>query len=85
MFPKSFVYSKLIEVVKTNLKEFFLDPKDLHQNSDGQINRKKGAKKMLSQGAYEFGEGYFDIKFDGKIGVTTGYTSKDRKKVRFLM
>lgn len=78
-FPTTFVYVKLIEIVKKNLKEFFLDPNDLIQNSSGQINRKKGGKKMISQGAYEFGEGYFDLKFDGKIGVRNSFGTKDRK------
>lgn len=79
MFPDTFIYSKLIDVVKRNLKEFFLDPKDLVQNSNGEINRKKGGKRTLSQGAYEYGDGIFDLKFDGRIGTRTNYNPKDKK------
>lgn len=80
VFVPSFPYTKLIEIVKETFKEFFLDPKDLVQNTNGQINRKKGGKKKtLSQGAYEFGSGFFDIKLDGQIGVRTIPISKDSK------
>ena len=79
VFPETFIYTKLISSVKKNLKEFFIDPNDLVQNSNGQINRKKGGKKMLSQGAYEYGDGFFDLKFDGRIGVRANFNPKDKK------
>ena len=74
----SFLYKDLVERSKDNFKEYFFDPKDLVQNNSGQINRKKGGKKKtLSQGAYEFGNGFFDIKFDGQIGFRTVLPNKD--------
>ena len=79
-FPPTFIYSKFINIVKKNFKDFFLESKDLIQNNNGEINQKnKGSKKSLSLGAYEFGEGYFDLKFDGKIGIRTSAPSKDRR------
>jgi len=74
------VYSKLIEIVKRDFKEFFLESKDLVQNSNGEINQKhKGNKKSLSQGAYEFGDGIFDLKFDCKIGLRTNVPTRDKR------
>ena len=58
-YPSTFVYSKLIELVKENFKEFFIDPDDIVLNNNAQINRKKGKKYALSQGAYEYGDGFF--------------------------
>lgn len=81
VFPETFLYSKLIDIVKENFKDFFIDPKDLVQNNNGQINRKKGGKRTVSQAAYEFGEGYFDLKYDSRIGIRTSANSKDKKKV----
>jgi hypothetical protein len=57
-----------------------LESKDLVQNNNGEINQKnKGSKKSLCLGAYEFGDGYFDLKFDGKIGIRTVAPNKDRR------
>lgn len=42
---------------------------------------KGGKKKTLSQGAYEFGCGYFDIKFDGQIGVRTSLPINHKKRI----
>lgn len=78
-FPETFIYANLIRKIKKNFKEFFIDPKDLVQNSNGQINRKKGGKRTLSQGIYEFGEGFFDLKFDGKIGIRSNVNPKNKK------
>lgn len=80
VFPPTFVYSKLIQIVKEYMKEFFIDPKDLVQNSSGQINRKKGGKRALSQGAYESGDGPFDLKYDGTLGIRGIKNSKDKKR-----
>jgi len=80
VFTETFIYEKFISIIKRELKEFFLDPSELVQNSNGQINRKRGGKKKtLSQGAYEFGNGFFDIKFDGQIGARNILNLKDSK------
>jgi hypothetical protein len=78
-FPETFIYANFIRKIKRNFKEFFINPQDLVQNSNGQINRKKGGKRTLSQGIYEFGEGFFDLKFDGKIGVRSSFNPKNKK------
>lgn len=81
VFPKNFIFAKLIEIVKYYMKEFFIDPKDLVQNSSGQINRKKGGKRALSQGVYEAGDGPFDLKFDGTLGIRgNNKNQKDKKR-----
>lgn len=78
-YPNTFVYSKLIDLVKENFKEFFIDPDDIVLNNNAQINRKKGKKYTLSSGAYEYGDGFFDLKFDGKFGFRQNSIIRDKR------
>lgn len=78
-FPKTFVYSKLIEIIKENFKEFFVDPNDLLPHNNSQTGRRKGRKFTLSQGIYEYGDDFFDLKFDGKQNGRTSFVLKDKK------
>lgn len=82
MYIDSFIYAELIDIVKENFKDYFLDAKDLSQNTAGQINRKKGCKKKtLSQGAYEWENGFFGLKFDSQLGVRNSLMVKDKTKI----
>jgi len=65
------------------MKEFYLDPKDLVQNSSGQINRRKGGRRALCQAVYEYGEGPFELKYDRRIGIRSNVNVKDKKRGPF--